>query len=186
MTGVLTKCDAVVQRWFDKRFTWLMERGVPKRVIRWNLYLVFVLAFIAAHLPWFSAGGYWKPVFGTFLIGLYVLVYGTAMQRDHDADEEVERRGLFRSRADAGWAASSMKTLGFLLLFLGTVPYALAWVLERPWIRELTAGQVFEAVWQLVHGFSAVALGYLCGTPPARPKPRQERTAAVHAVGAHS
>ncbi len=165
---MIGKVDEVVQRWFDRRFTWLMERGVSKRLIRWHLWTVFTSTMIGG-LALFAVAGSWRRwVFALLLATVYIGMYGWLMHQHNEADLRAEGKP-FRSLADDPGFAAVLKLLGifdFALLLGVLVGYVLG---------TRGAPAIAQHTMDALHALASISIGYLCGPPPVRPKPREER-----------
>lgn len=170
MRALFSRADDALELFFGKVFTWLMEQGISKRVIRWNLWLAFIAAWILTVLSDLKGAkslyDHIVPIiFGVFMVG----IYGFCMYVDDVLD----------ARAEAGEpvpsgrvAALNMKIMGLIFL-LG--PASVAVIALICWsFAKLTP----SLAWKALQGFVCLMLGYLETTPPKKPK-KKERTVLV-------
>jgi hypothetical protein len=156
--------DRRVQRIFDAIFHVFMRRGVAKRVLRRNLWGLFIVTNLGdlMLLPgaW-KDPGQWVLTIATSVVVMF-LWYGR-MAMDDRHDESVENRPAVLSVADA--RANGLKYLGWLIVVFAAIP---------PY-RSNPVNTVLNATAAL----SMLALGYLGMTKPPAPKPKEPAAAAL-------
>lgn len=163
---MISYVDGRLQAHFDAVFHFAMRRGVSKTALRWWIWSAFTVIYLGSLRTLFKD---WPgAILGLFLGLLHLWVWGWVIQKDRDADEEAERRGM-ASWADTDFKAKSAKLTGWLYMGLGMpsfVAYCITGILSPSWDCDL---------YRFVAGCFGLAGGYLCGTKPAPPLKKKER-----------
>ncbi len=163
--------DAKTQRGFDAVFQRLMLWGFTKRMIRRNLWCLYLVSFfIYSWYVWIDVSWIAALVLGFSQIPLY----GRNMLRDDEFDRQVEDRPWIRSLADTPTSSRVYRGVGWFLVTLYLPEFILRFSLLEP-----------KPFWGRLYCLSMLAQGYLINTPPILPPPKKKKANAELAPSAH-